>query len=161
MLAFALLLHGAAPAGLEDLSGSDKVLHSAACAAVTLGGYGGAAALDASLPARLLWGAGAGAAAGLAKEGADLLVHSVTDKLVDEASVRLLREKGTILTPTLVVFERYGRSLAQARQLLDHLFTQAPPEPEAEIRSALASAMMTPDTALSAAQRDWLEVLRR
>jgi imidazolonepropionase-like amidohydrolase len=46
------------------------------------------------------------------EEGADLLVHSVTDKLVDEAFVRLLKEKGTLLTPTLVVFERYGRTFA-------------------------------------------------
>jgi imidazolonepropionase-like amidohydrolase len=52
------------------------------------------------------------AARAAVEEGADLLVHSVTDKLVDEAFVRLLKEKGTILTPTLVVFERYGRTFA-------------------------------------------------
>jgi imidazolonepropionase-like amidohydrolase len=46
------------------------------------------------------------------EEGADLLVHSVTDKLVDDAFVKLLKERGTILTPTLVVFERYGRTFA-------------------------------------------------
>lgn len=46
------------------------------------------------------------------EEGADLLVHSVTDKLVDEPFVRLLKEKRTILCPTLVVFERYGRTFA-------------------------------------------------
>jgi imidazolonepropionase-like amidohydrolase len=46
------------------------------------------------------------------EDGADLLVHSVTDKLVDDAFVRLLKERGTILTPTLVVFERYGRTFA-------------------------------------------------
>ncbi len=45
-------------------------------------------------------------------EGADLLVHSVTDKLVDDDFVRLIKERGTILTPTLVVFERYGRTFA-------------------------------------------------
>lgn len=46
------------------------------------------------------------------EEGADLLVHSVTDRLVDDAFVRLLKEKKTILTPTLVVFERYGRAFS-------------------------------------------------
>jgi imidazolonepropionase-like amidohydrolase len=46
------------------------------------------------------------------EEGADLLVHSVTDKLVDDRFVQLLKERGTILTPTLVVFERYGRTFA-------------------------------------------------
>ena len=44
------------------------------------------------------------------EEGADLLVHSVTDKPVDEAFVRLMQSHGTMLTPTLVVFERYGRT---------------------------------------------------
>jgi imidazolonepropionase-like amidohydrolase len=51
------------------------------------------------------------------EEGADLLVHSVTDKPVDEAFVRLLKEKGTILCPTLVVFERYGRTFANKLNL--------------------------------------------
>ena len=43
------------------------------------------------------------------EEGADILVHSVYDKPVDDAFVKLLKEHGTILCPTLVVFERYGR----------------------------------------------------
>jgi imidazolonepropionase-like amidohydrolase len=51
------------------------------------------------------------------EEGADLLVHSVNDKLVDDAFVKLLKEKGTVLTPTLVVFERYGRTFANQLNL--------------------------------------------
>lgn len=51
------------------------------------------------------------------EEGADLLVHSVTDKPVDDSFVRLLKERGTILTPTLVVFERYGRTFAHRLNL--------------------------------------------
>ena len=43
------------------------------------------------------------------EEGADILVHSVVDKPVDDAFVKLLKEHDTILCPTLVVFERYGR----------------------------------------------------
>ncbi len=46
------------------------------------------------------------------EEGADLLVHSVTDQEVDDRFIKLLLEKGTILTPTLVVFERYARAFA-------------------------------------------------
>src|SRR3989440_814299 len=57
------------------------------------------------------------AARASAEEGADLLVHSVTDKPVDDAFVKLLKEKGTILTPTLVVFERYGRTFAHKLEL--------------------------------------------
>jgi imidazolonepropionase-like amidohydrolase len=43
------------------------------------------------------------------EEGADILVHSVVDKPVDDAFVKLLKDYKTILCPTLVVFERYGR----------------------------------------------------
>ena len=57
------------------------------------------------------------AARAAVEEGADLLVHSVTDKLVDPSFVRLLKEHGTILTPTLVVFERYGRTFAHQLNL--------------------------------------------
>ncbi|MGI8890147.1 MAG: amidohydrolase family protein [Chthoniobacterales bacterium] len=57
------------------------------------------------------------AARAAVEEGADLLVHSVTDKPVDPAFVKLLREHGTILTPTLVVFERYGRTFAHQLDL--------------------------------------------
>jgi imidazolonepropionase-like amidohydrolase len=57
------------------------------------------------------------AARASAEEGADLLVHSVNDKLVDDAFVKLLKEKHTILTPTLVVFERYGRTFANKLEL--------------------------------------------
>jgi imidazolonepropionase-like amidohydrolase len=43
------------------------------------------------------------------EEGADILVHSVVDKPVDDGFVKLLKDRHTILCPTLVVFERYGR----------------------------------------------------
>jgi imidazolonepropionase-like amidohydrolase len=51
------------------------------------------------------------------EEGADVLVHSVTDKLVDDRFIQLLKEKNTILCPTLVVFERYGRTFANRLNL--------------------------------------------
>lgn len=59
------------------------------------------------------------------------------------------------------IFELYGQSLAKARRLLDTMLTTPLPTPESEIRSALATAMLTPDTALTAKQRDWMDVLRR
>ena len=46
------------------------------------------------------------------EEGADVLVHSVVDKPVDDAFVKLLKDRHTILCPTLVVFERYGRTFS-------------------------------------------------
>jgi 5'-methylthioadenosine phosphorylase len=58
------------------------------------------------------------------------------------------------------IFERYGQTLATARAVLDELTRGEPPEPEPAIRTALATALMTPDRALNSAQREWLEVLR-
>ena len=51
------------------------------------------------------------------EEGADILVHSVIDKPVDDAFVKLLEDHGTILCPTLVVFERYGRTFSHQLNL--------------------------------------------
>lgn len=59
------------------------------------------------------------------------------------------------------IFERYGQTLALARKMLDELLLAPLPEPDPESRQALASALLTPDTALSPAQRGWLDVLRR
>src|SRR5438552_15851388 len=51
------------------------------------------------------------------EEGADVLVHSVVDKQVDNRFIELLKHKGTILCPTLVVFERYGRTFSHQLNL--------------------------------------------
>src|SRR6266566_4368425 len=51
------------------------------------------------------------------EEGADVLVHSVIDKPVDDSFVKLLKDRHTILCPTLVVFERYGRTFANKLNL--------------------------------------------
>src|ERR1700747_2939351 len=51
------------------------------------------------------------------EEGADVLVHSVIDKPVDDAFVKLLKDRNIILCPTLVVFERYGRTFANKLNL--------------------------------------------
>jgi len=59
------------------------------------------------------------------------------------------------------IFELYGQTLVKARQLLEALLAQPAPSEEPEIRQALQSAMLTPDAALDAAQREWLAVLRR
>ena len=50
-------------------------------------------------------------------ESADVLVHSVVDKPVDDAFVKLLKDRHTILCPTLVVFERYGRTFSHQPNL--------------------------------------------
>ena len=51
------------------------------------------------------------------EEGADILVHSVIDKAVDDAFVKLLADRHIILCPTLVVFERYGRTFSHQLNL--------------------------------------------
>lgn len=59
------------------------------------------------------------------------------------------------------IFELYGKSLQRARGLLDHLVAQPAVLPEPAIRTALASAMLTPLGSLNAAQRAWMDVLLR
>jgi len=51
------------------------------------------------------------------EEGADVLVHSVIDKPIDDAFVKLLKDRHVILCPTLVVFERYGRTFSHQLNL--------------------------------------------
>src|SRR5205807_848100 len=46
------------------------------------------------------------------EEAADELVHSMIDKLVDDAFVKLLKDRHVILCPTLEVSERYGRTFS-------------------------------------------------
>src|SRR5437763_6004613 len=62
------------------------------------------------------------------EEGADVLVHSVTDKPVDDAFVKLLKERHTILCPTLVVFGRYGWTFSHQLNLTPSVKTLATPE---------------------------------
>ncbi|HSB25959.1 MAG TPA: MTAP family purine nucleoside phosphorylase [Burkholderiaceae bacterium] len=59
------------------------------------------------------------------------------------------------------IFALYGQSLAKARRLLEAVLAQPLPAAEPEIRQALQSAVLTPDGALDASQREWLAVLRR
>ena len=59
------------------------------------------------------------------------------------------------------ILAKYRESLDRARALLDALLAGPLPAEEPEIRSALQYSMLTPDEALSDAQREWLTVLRR
>ncbi len=59
------------------------------------------------------------------------------------------------------ILARYAACVEMARALVGHLLAAPPPVPEPSIRQALAGAVMTPDTLLDDAQRDWLAVLRR
>jgi 5'-methylthioadenosine phosphorylase len=59
------------------------------------------------------------------------------------------------------ILDTYRASLERARQLLDALLVSTMPDEDTDIRSALKFSMLTPDEALSDAQREWLAVLRR
>jgi len=105
------------------------------------------------------------AARAAVEEGADLLVHSVTDKLVDERFVALLKKKGTILTPTLVVFERYGRTFANKLELTPEEKAWGNPEviasldvaklPADKVPDRLKSAMAKPEAVLAGIQKTY------
>jgi imidazolonepropionase-like amidohydrolase len=105
------------------------------------------------------------AARASAEEGADLLVHSVTDKLVDDRFVKLLKEKGTILTPTLVVFERYGRTFANKLELTPEEKAWGNPEviatldvtklPADKVPDRIKTAMANPQAVLDRIQQTY------
>ncbi len=50
--------------------------------------------------------------------GADVLVHSVSNESVDQAFIRLLKEREVIYTPAIMVMERYAEVFAQQLDLL-------------------------------------------
>jgi imidazolonepropionase-like amidohydrolase len=110
------------------------------------------------------------AARAAVEEGADLLVHSVTDKLVDDAFVRLLKERGTILTPTLVVFERYGRTFANKLNLTPEEKAWGNPEviasldvskiPPAKTPERIKTAVANPDAVLDRIQQTYAVALK-
>lgn len=99
------------------------------------------------------------------EEGADLLVHSVIDKLVDEAFVKLLKQKGTILCPTLVVFERYGRTFAHMLNLTPEEKAWGNPEviasldvtriPPDKVPERIKSALANPEPVLDRIQKTY------
>lgn len=99
------------------------------------------------------------------EEGADLLVHSVTDKLVDERFVQLVKERGTILTPTLVVFERYGRTFANKLNLTPEEKAWGNPEviasldvtklPADKVPERIKTALAKPEAVLAGIQKTY------
>jgi imidazolonepropionase-like amidohydrolase len=92
------------------------------------------------------------------EEGADVLVHSVIDKEVDDAFVKLLTDHHTILCPTLVVFERYGRTFANRLNLTPEEKAWGNPEviatldvtkiPRDQLPDRIKTALANPDAAL-------------
>src|SRR5213594_985545 len=92
------------------------------------------------------------------EEGADILVHSVVDKPVDDAFVKLLKDRHIILCPTLVVFERYGRTFSHQLNLTPEEKAWGNPEviatldvtkiPQDKLPQRIKAALAKPDEAL-------------
>src|SRR5881392_682097 len=92
------------------------------------------------------------------EEGADVLVHSVIDQPVDDAFIRLLKERHTILCPSLVVFERYGRTFSHQLNLTPEEKAWGNPEviasldvtkiPQDKLPERIKNALAKPDEAL-------------
>ena len=74
--------------------------------------------------------------------GADILVHSVFDRPVDDAFVRLLRDHDVLYTPTLMVRERYRQVFAQQLNLTlpEHRIGQK------EVLGSLTDPAVLPDS---------------
>lgn len=60
--------------------------------------------------------------------GADFLVHSVDDELITDAFVKLLKEKKTVLCPTLVVVGNYDKVLGDTYSFSTNELNLANPE---------------------------------
>jgi imidazolonepropionase-like amidohydrolase len=53
------------------------------------------------------------------RAGADILVHGVSDRPVDDEFIQMVKERGVIYTTTLVVFEGYDKVFAHQATLTD------------------------------------------
>jgi len=92
------------------------------------------------------------------EEGADILVHSVVDKPLDDAFVKLLKDRHIILCPTLVVFERYGRVFSHQLNLTPEEKAWGNPEviasldvtriPQQKLPDRIKNALAKPEEAL-------------
>lgn len=61
------------------------------------------------------------------ENGADFLVHSVEDEVVNDDFVKLLREKKTVLCPTLVVGHNYNKVFGQEHHFHKNEFERSDP----------------------------------
>jgi imidazolonepropionase-like amidohydrolase len=104
------------------------------------------------------------------EEGADVLVHSVIDKEVDDRFVQLLKVKHIILTPTLVVFERYGRTFANKLNLTPEEKASGNPEviatldvtklPPDQVPERIKTALADPDKVLDRIKQTYAVALK-
>lgn len=86
-------------------------------------------------------------AARLAVEaGAEFLVHNVDDRVVDDAFVQLLKQKGVVLNPTLVVSHNYGRTFTGQYPITEEDWQMAHPTP----LGSVIDFTHLPDTAITA-----------
>lgn len=61
------------------------------------------------------------------ESGADFLVHSVEDEIINKDFVGLLKKNKTILCPTLTVYQGYNSTLGQRFEISDHDLQKADP----------------------------------
>ncbi len=61
------------------------------------------------------------------QNGADILVHSVDDKILDEEMLQLLRSKQTVYIPTLIVAQNYNRTFTQQFNFTNYDLAHADP----------------------------------
>lgn len=59
--------------------------------------------------------------------GADILVHSIDDKVLDNEMLQLLKTKQTVYIPTLIVAQNYNRTFTQQFDFTAHDFRYADP----------------------------------
>jgi hypothetical protein len=96
--------------------------------------------------------------------GADFLVHSVDDEIITDAFVQLLKQKKTVLCPTLVVMGNYNKVLGDTYPFSTEELNLAHPEtvgsiidypwPDTALAGRYIKAINTPDTRQRTATAD-------
>lgn len=91
------------------------------------------------------------------ENGADFLVHNVDDEVVSDAFVQLLRQKKTVLIPTMVVMMNYLKVFAQEYVPSKEDYLLAPPE----TLGSLFDLRHLPDTNLTKMYRGYAQGQKR
>ncbi|HEY0730899.1 MAG TPA: amidohydrolase family protein, partial [Chitinophagaceae bacterium] len=84
--------------------------------------------------------------------GADFLVHGIEDKIVDDSFVQLLKNRKTVMSPTMVVAGNYYKVFGQLYKVTEEDFHYAHPAP----LNSVIDLKAIPDTQLTGRYKNFI-----
>lgn len=84
--------------------------------------------------------------------GADFLVHGISDKVVDDSFVQLLKSRKTVMSPTMVVPGNYYKVFGQMYKITEEDFHYAHPAP----LNSVVDLKALPDTQLTGRYKNFI-----